>query len=117
MSWFYEALMRAEGNLPQPERSGIATAEKDGDSFLGEIEALSALSAGKPQVDHAAPAVNGAHEAVVQLLPLEPVVSNGFRHIQAVFREESRLVFHSSPRGMAAEQFRLLRRWPLFRGP
>jgi Mrp family chromosome partitioning ATPase len=110
MSWFYDALVRAEGNLPQPEQCPVAIAEKDGDSFLGEIEALSAVSTGKPPVETSSQAPTAEHEGVVQVLPLEPVASNGFRHVQVVFREESRLVFYSDPRGMAAEQFRLLRR-------
>jgi Mrp family chromosome partitioning ATPase len=111
MSWFYDALMRAEGNLPQPEQHTlVATAEKDGDSFLGEIEALSTMSAGKPPADSSSQAPTAEHEGVMQLLPIEPVASNGFRHVRVVFREQSRLVFHSDPRGMAAEQFRLLRR-------
>lgn len=111
MSWFYEALMRAEGNLPQPEHTAVAIAEKDGDSFLGEIEALSAVSVSKPlQEIPATPSQTAACDSVAQLLVAEPSVSNGFRHVHPLFREESRLVFHSAPAGMAAEQFRLLRR-------
>lgn len=110
MSWFYDALMRAEGNPPRAEQPRVALAEKDGDSFLGEIEALSAVSPGKPPAETSSQAPNPQHEGVVQVLPLEPVAPNGFRHVQVVFREESRLVFHSDPQGMAAEQFRLLRR-------
>jgi Mrp family chromosome partitioning ATPase len=109
MSWFYEALTRAEGHPSQPEHLSIATEEKDGDSFLNEIEELSAASVGKPRPEAPARSLPGEIE-VSQVLPLEPVSSNGFRHLSAVFREESRLVFHSDPRGMAAEQFRLLRR-------
>jgi len=36
--------------------------------------------------------------------------ANGFRHLTLPYREESRLVFHTDPHGLAAEQFRLLRR-------
>ena len=35
---------------------------------------------------------------------------NGFRHLTLLAREESRLVFPTEPNGLAAEQFRLLRR-------
>jgi Mrp family chromosome partitioning ATPase len=46
--------------------------------------------------------------------PLEPSRAatsvNGFRHVRCLKTEESRLVFQTDPKGMAAEQFRLLRR-------
>jgi capsular exopolysaccharide synthesis family protein len=35
---------------------------------------------------------------------------NGFRQLKVPFREDSRLVFHTDPHGLAAEQFRVLRR-------
>jgi capsular exopolysaccharide synthesis family protein len=35
---------------------------------------------------------------------------NGFRHYCPIIREESRLVFHTDPSGLTAEQFRMLRR-------
>jgi capsular exopolysaccharide synthesis family protein len=108
MSWFYEALMRAEGNPAQPGQAAVAGEEKDGDSFLGEIEGLAGVLTSKPRAE-ACPGPAGAAEHLPQR-PREAVASNGFRHVRAVFREESRLVFHSDPRGMAAEQFRLLRR-------
>jgi Mrp family chromosome partitioning ATPase len=110
MSWFYDALMRAEGNVPQAAQPSVAVVEKDGDSFLGVIETLSGASAGRPPAEIPDQAPTAENETVAQLFPLEPVASNGFRHVDAIFREESRLVFHSDPRGMAAEQFRLLRR-------
>src|SRR4029077_4294139 len=35
---------------------------------------------------------------------------NGFRHFSPFIREESRLVVHTDPYGLTAEQFRILRR-------
>jgi capsular exopolysaccharide synthesis family protein len=40
----------------------------------------------------------------------EAVSRNGFRHFSPLIREESRLVFHTDPYGLTAEQFRILRR-------
>ena len=45
MSWYYEALQRAERNGPKPENAdGEDFAGPDGDSFLAEIESMSSLS-------------------------------------------------------------------------
>ena len=110
MSWFYEALMRAEGKPAGPDMAAVGTIDKDGDSFLGEIEALSAAAVGNGQVRAERYAKPTALEEIIPLPPRPGVNSAGFRLLTVAFREESRLVFHTDPLGIAAEQFRLLRR-------
>lgn len=108
MSWFYEALTRAEAKSPRPDKSTVGTLEKDGDSFLNQIESFS--HAGGPTASIRLEAESDA--AVQQMIP--PVESrpnsDGFRRLGVAMREEARLVFYSDPMSMAAEQFRFLRR-------
>jgi Mrp family chromosome partitioning ATPase len=108
MSWFYEALTRAEAKSPRPDKSTVGTLEKDGDSFLNQIESFS--GAGSPSTSVHLEAEPGA--AMQQMIP--PAESSpsfkGFRRLNVVLREEARLVFYSEPMSMAAEQFRFLRR-------
>jgi len=42
--------------------------------------------------------------------PESPISPDGFRRLRIGHRENSRLVFHTDPHGLAAEQFRFLRR-------
>ena len=108
MSWFYEALTRAEAKSRCPDKSTIGTLEKGGDSFLNEIESFS--RAGNPTTSIR---LDAESDTVIQQMipPAESSPnSNGFRHLNVALREEARLVFYSDPMSMAAEQFRFLRR-------
>lgn len=124
MSWFYEALQRAEHRLPQSGGRGNGLDGSDGDSFLAEIEMLSSLSVKIPSEDseartHSAVATEEL-PTVTELLVQSagPTTNssenhgsrNGFRHLKLEIKEDSRLVFQTDIHGMAAEQFRLLRR-------
>jgi capsular exopolysaccharide synthesis family protein len=44
------------------------------------------------------------------VVPAPSVTPNGFRRLKVAYRESSRLVFQTDPDGLAAEQFRFLRR-------
>jgi Mrp family chromosome partitioning ATPase len=108
MSWFYEALTRAEANSPHPDKSTVGTLEKDGDSFLNQIESFSQTATPTASIQP-----EGESDAAIRQMipPAEPSPnSNGFRHLSVALREEARLVFCSDPMSMAAEQFRFLRR-------
>src|SRR5271170_862108 len=125
MSWFYEALRRVEPTVPRPGKAnGEDYGEPDGESFLAEIEALSSLSlkipcenAEQKQAVVAIEEVPAATEAPVQIAeepavarPAVPASRNGFRGLTLPRKENSRLIFHTDSHGMAAEQYRLLRR-------
>jgi len=123
MSWFYEALQRAERRIPQSGRVN-ALDGSDGQSFLAEMEMLSSLSVKIPAQNseakmHAGVATEEAPTATEVLVqsarravtsPAEQGSGNGFRHLKLEIKENSRLVFQTDAHGMAAEQFRLLRR-------
>ncbi len=125
MSWFYEAIQRAERKGPKPGKAiGEDLAQEDGDSFLAEIEALSSLSVKTPsdkeertratvtteEAPKAAEAPVQTGAAVMVASPEAPAERNGFRHLTLPIKENSRLVFHTDAHGAAAEQFRFLRR-------
>jgi capsular exopolysaccharide synthesis family protein len=125
MSWFYEALQRAERRGPQSGKAnGRGLDGTDGHSFLDEIEMLSSISVkipsgnaeAKMQAGVATEEAPQATEVEVQVAaPTAPSTEaqgsrNGFRHLKLPLKENSRLIFHTDPHGMAAEQFRLLRR-------
>ena len=120
MSWFYEALQRAE---KERHRSGngirTKTPGRDRESFLAPIQSLPSVA-----VETTEPKPDGPSETLVPVEnpPPHPILSgrdihgeaakpsNGFRHLTFPASEESRLVFQIDPHGLAAEQFRLLRR-------
>jgi protein-tyrosine kinase len=121
MSWFYEALVRAEKDRP---KSGNGTRarmpSRDGESFLAPIEPLpsiaTATSPSKPDVSSSASLSTAENLSTPPGLPRPDIHGeagkspNGFRHLALPLREESRLVFQTDPHGLPAEQFRLLRR-------
>jgi Mrp family chromosome partitioning ATPase len=122
MSWFYEALLRAEKERP---KSGNGTRARmpgqDGESFLAPIESLPSIAAGgfpsKPEIPSSEPLPTVENPATPRPVLSRPDIrgeagssSNGFRHLTLPLSEESRLVFQTDPGGMPAEQFRLLRR-------
>ena len=141
MSWYYEALQRAERNGPQtskPEDEDFAG--PDGDSFLAEIESMSSLSrkqAAEPRPvqaaktngngngnGHAASAVATeeaptAAQVEIQAVAVEepalgpsatPAIRENYRHVTIPMTKGSRLIFRTDMHGLAAEQFRMLRR-------
>src|SRR5437867_358166 len=112
MSWFYEALVRAEAKPRDDERVGAGTVTQGGESFLSEIEALSPtlVSARESTLEAAVLATPGPHKGPAPSPASKVVRASGFRHLGMALREDSRLVFHSEPMSMPAEQFRLLRR-------
>ncbi len=110
MSWFYEALMRAEGKAGEPDKSAVSSVQ-EGDSFLQEIEAISSVAAGN--IPCLTDRDYGAERLITEEVPgivSKVTAERVFRHLKVSFREESRLIFHTDPLGMAAEQFRILRR-------
>lgn len=145
MSWYYEALQRAERGGSKPQGEGQQEedfAGPDGDSFLAEMEATSSLSrkqAGQAQrtpvagermragqrpvmrptavAPEAAVGVEEAPtEAPVEIqaaagaaVEVEPA-RNGYRHHTLAISKSSRLIFRTDAHGLAAEQFRMLRR-------
>ncbi len=126
MSWFYEALQRAERESLKPRKTKREDlAGLNGEPFLVEIEELSSLSvklpseaaeeqAGVATVTEGTPKTT---EIPVQsadapaVVPAEAWPSrNGYRHLELPLQRDPRLVFHTDCHGLAAEQFRLLRR-------
>jgi capsular exopolysaccharide synthesis family protein len=142
MSWYYEALQRAErkGSQPRAEGEEEDFAGPDGDSFLAEMESISSLSCKIPAENvHAqtprqsvvvavateeAPIVRSeprSAQAAVEMeeipagVPLEiqagvEASRNGYRHHTLPMTKSSRLIFRTDMHGLAAEQFRMLRR-------
>jgi Mrp family chromosome partitioning ATPase len=128
MSWFYEALLRAEKNRSRPGRgTDTSISDQGGESSRTAIRSYSLVSGesseAKPETRSAAvvltdediprPSLHVSRQVPLATTfePSKKAVSpNGFRHLTLPLREESRLVFHTDPNGLAAEQFRLLRR-------
>lgn len=128
MSWFYEALLRAEKERAKPGNGTSGRiSDQGGESSRTAIQSYSPdsgeASKATPETRSAAavltdediptPSLGVPHQVPLSTTfePSEKVESpNGFRHLNLPLREESRLVFHTDPHGLAAEQFRLLRR-------
>jgi protein-tyrosine kinase len=128
MSWFYEALQRAEKERPKSKKgTNISAPGQEGESFLAPIESLQSVAAKGSAPMPAMP--SSATLSTVEDIPAHSPESlnrivrsktlplseggkspNGFRHLTLPLREESRLVFQTDPHGVPAEQFRLLRR-------
>src|SRR5882672_5653428 len=71
MSWFYEALVRAEAKPRDDEKVGVGTVAQGGESFLSEIEALS-------------PTLVSARESTLEAAPSpasKVLRASGFRHL------------------------------------
>jgi capsular exopolysaccharide synthesis family protein len=127
MSWFYDALKRVEEDNPANGQDRPSELIEDGRSFLGTLESIAAIGRAPAKAD-ARGAVKQAqaeptnekpatmlpmqqNDSVAGILPLNvEAVNNGYRKITLPVREDSRLVFHSDQHGLAAEQYRLLRR-------
>jgi capsular exopolysaccharide synthesis family protein len=119
MSKIYEALRQKE-----KETSTLPSCAHDGEAVTDGVESVAV----KPELDVADEVLQAAvseaeeerpydHEFIPQfesasdLTASEPGISpNGFRRLKLAYREESRLVFQTEPDGLAAEQFRFLRR-------
>ncbi len=125
MSWVYEALQRAQTESPQPKgANGEDTVGLDAAAILGEIEALACLNeevsreAVLEPVQFTAPAIQNPKAQVEQ--PQEAtdpetsqqneVTRTGYPPLKLTLRSDSRLIFCTDNLGMAAEQFRILRR-------
>src|SRR3984893_6887501 len=128
MSLLYEALLRAQQERPKSAKATeVSLSGEDGNSFPVAIESLYSTSAkssnSKPEAPSLAPLL--AIEDIPGRSPVLPgqivtsntlespegvTILNGFRRLTLPHQEESRLVFRADPHGLAAEQFRLLRR-------
>src|ERR1700688_3139139 len=104
MSWFYEALQRAERRGPQSGKAnGRGLDGTDGRSFLDEIEMLSSISVKIPSGNAEAKMQAGvATEEAPQATEVEVQVAaptapspyaqgsrNGFRHLKLPLKENS----------------------------
>ena len=128
MSLIYEARLRADQKRRKSAKaSEVSISGQDGNSCLAAIESLYSTSGqssrSKPEAPSLAPlsAIEDipGHSPelprqVITSNPLEPpegvTLLNGFRRLILPHQDESRLVFRADPHGLAAEQFRLLRR-------
>ena len=112
MSWFYDALKRVE----QENRAVSDVLVDDGASFLGTLESI---ATGQPSTkvensvddlpqDQERETVSELAGAVATLE--SPEVKPTYRHLSLPVQADSRLVFDTDPHGLAAEQYRMLRR-------
>ena len=81
----------------------------DGDLELADTVLRAAIST-EDERPHPDPVFPQATSPAVHELPVQPVPLNGFRSLSLAKNETSRLVFLTDPNGLAAEQFRFLRR-------
>jgi capsular exopolysaccharide synthesis family protein len=121
MSWFYEALQRAEKERPKSGNGSRSrsTGPKD-ESLLAPIESLPSIADANsrpPSEPSSLGSLSSAENPPVDSAPFIRQLqrrhdgSNGaFRRLTLPIRRDSRLVFQTDPNGMPAEQFRLLRR-------
>lgn len=126
MSWFYDALKRVEKENPATlGEGGSAVLTDDGASFLDTLETI-AIGRTPAKVESRLPVPQVGEENPAKVPPsaskdYSPVVVpvtaadlspsvNGYRRLTVPVREDSRLVFHTDRHGLAAEQYRLLRR-------
>jgi capsular exopolysaccharide synthesis family protein len=119
VSWFFEALLQAEKERP---KSGNGTPPREPgrgeESFLAPLESLpSVVAEGSPSKPEIPSSQSSSTETEIlsphQASPgqvLRAESPNSFRHLTLPLPEESRLVFQTDPHGLAAEQYRLLRR-------
>jgi Mrp family chromosome partitioning ATPase len=128
MSLIYEALLRAQQDCSKSEKATDAIISgQEGNSSLAGIESVCSPAAESPKSRPEAPsfAPRSASEDIAgrfPKLPRQMVISNplespegvtelhGFRRLILPHQEETRLVFRANPHGLAADQFRLLRR-------
>ena len=125
MSRLYEALLQAEEKL---SKSGKGTGINNSGTEASVSPGIEAVPTVSTKVSNA----NGqgqssltpstVEETAITVEPRSQVPTynvakpsagsarNGFRQLKVPFREDSRLVFHTDPHGLAAEQFRVLRR-------
>lgn len=120
MSWFYEALLRAEKERPKSGNgSRSRSAGRKDESLLAPIASLPSIANGSlPSSDLASAESSAAREnspidrvpSTRQAQKPQDDLEGTFRRLSLPVREESRLVFQTDPHGLPAEQFRLLRR-------
>ena len=128
MSLIYDKLSRAQQESAKSGKAAeVRISGQDGNSILAAIDSLystAAKSSGaKTEAPSLAPlsAIADIPERCMEF-PRQIAISNtlespegvtslyGFRRLILPHQDESRLVFRADPRGLAAEQFRLLRR-------
>ena len=115
MSRVYEALRVKQQEAGDPHAGPAAVGTEDADpaslhTDLGTAEEiLAAMGTGEePRVPtDFAPPINAPSSVPPAGRTASP---NGFQRLKLVYREASRLVFQTDPDGLAAEQFRFLRR-------
>jgi capsular exopolysaccharide synthesis family protein len=119
MSWFYEALLRAEKERPKTNNGEAPKKHSlNGESLLAPVEPLTHGRTGAVEAKHAPvfdKAISTVNRDATAPSIRQPdrcvdVSSNGFRHLFLPGGEDSRFVFRADPHGLPAEQFRLLRR-------
>jgi protein-tyrosine kinase len=118
MSWFYEALLRAQKQRHDSTLdSRVGMSGQAGKSLIAMPEPVSPVAAASPsEPGMSSSATLSTVETFSPVLPhrdtqcLKGASRNGFRRLPLSLSEDSRLVFHTDPRGLPAEQFRLLRR-------
>ena len=117
MSKVYEALRQKRcetsgsplSNSFDEEAVSLGLPDIDGDLGLADSVLRAAIST-ENERPHPDPVFPQATSPVAHQLPVQPVTSNGFRSLSLAKNETSRLVFLTDPHGLAAEQFRFLRR-------
>lgn len=112
MSRFYDALLKEQQELK------LRKGTNGGGSVPGGIEASFSIWAegSKPNCEEPSSPTPSTPEMPCQVSTSKTgeasaeFTRNEFRHLSVLFREDSRMSFHTDPHGLAAEQFRLLRR-------
>jgi capsular exopolysaccharide synthesis family protein len=136
MSWFYEALQRAQRESTKPRTTNVDDlAGLDRDSFLVEMNELASFSldgsstavAEEPAPAPVATATATVTKATEPVMPIpahmpvqraeEPApdpqtyaARNQYRSLELPAKKNSRLIFLTDRHSLAAEQFRVLRR-------
>ena len=125
MSWFYEAIQRAQHESSQERATGGGGIGLDGDSILTDIEELAAFSQQIPSElpERREPTAAWAEgtprpgdppvaiaEALEPAAPPAPPAIESYPRLELPVRSDSRLVFQGDTLSVAAEQFRILRR-------
>jgi capsular exopolysaccharide synthesis family protein len=112
---------RAELEAPKLRNaSGVSITDQDGDSSPAASDSAPPAKTGTPSPRngsngsgvkaHQVDSANVGGEFSMADRSVEAKASNGFRHLTLPMREGSRLVFQTDPHGLAAEQYRSLRR-------
>jgi protein-tyrosine kinase len=112
MSWFYEALLRAQKERPaSAKETRVSTPDQDREPLLATREPSLTAASFQSRPEILSSSTLSTIETLDAVSPRhQKGTPNGFRHLTLSLSEESRFVFHTDPHGLPAEQFRLLRR-------